>query len=82
MSAPTPQPITDWLEKLGLGQYAQRFAENEITFSIMPDLTDTDKELGAAALGHRRLLLAIAEASRPGSAINLVPSKHWDFKLK
>jgi SAM domain (Sterile alpha motif) len=22
-------PITDWLEKLGLGQYAQRFVENE-----------------------------------------------------
>ena len=63
MSAPTPQPITDWLEKLGLGQYAQQFVENEITFSILPDLTDADlKELGVAALGHRRLLLrAIAE---------------------
>ena len=63
MSAPTPQPITDWLEKLGLGQYAEQFAENEITLSILPDLTDADlKELGVAALGHRRLLLrAIAE---------------------
>ena len=28
------QQIADWLEKLGLGQYAQRFVENEITFSI------------------------------------------------
>jgi class 3 adenylate cyclase len=56
MSAPTP--ITDWLEKLGLGQYAQRFVENEITLSILPDLTDADlKELGVSALGHRRLLL-------------------------
>ena len=63
MSAPTPQQITDWLEKLGLGQYAQRFVENEITHSILPDLTDADlKELGVSALGHRRLLLrAIAE---------------------
>jgi hypothetical protein len=63
MSVPTPQPITDWLEKLGLGQYAQQFVENEITLSIRPDLTDADlKELGIAALGHRRLLLrAIAE---------------------
>ena len=61
MSAPTP--ITDWLEKLGLGQYAQRFLENEIALSILPDLTDADlKELGVSALGHRRLLLrAIAE---------------------
>jgi SAM domain (Sterile alpha motif) len=24
------QQIADWLEKLGLGQYAQRFAENDI----------------------------------------------------
>jgi class 3 adenylate cyclase len=63
VSAPTPQQITDWLEKLGLGQYAQQFVENEITHSILPDLTDADlKELGVSALGHRRLLLrAIAE---------------------
>ena len=63
MSTPTPQPIADWLEKLGLGQYAQRFVENEITLPILPDLTDADlKELGVSALGHRRLLLrAIAE---------------------
>jgi class 3 adenylate cyclase/predicted ATPase len=54
----TPTLITDWLEKLGLGQYAQRFVENEITLSILPDLTDADlKELGVFALGHRRLLL-------------------------
>ena len=27
------QQVADWLEKLGLGQYAQRFAENDISFS-------------------------------------------------
>ena len=60
--APTLQPIADWLEKLGLGQYAQRFAENDISFSILSDLTDQDlKEIGVS-LGHRRQLLrAIAE---------------------
>ena len=57
------QQIADWLHKLGLGQYAQRFAENDINFAILPHLTDQDlKELGVASLGHRRqLLLAIAE---------------------
>jgi class 3 adenylate cyclase len=57
------QQIADWLEKLGLGQYAQRFAENDISFVILPDLTDRDLEkIGVASLGHRRLLLrAIAE---------------------
>jgi hypothetical protein len=57
------QRVSDSLEKLGPGQYAQRFAENEINFGILPHLTDQDlKELGVASLGHRRqLLLAIAE---------------------
>ena len=46
------QQIADWLQKLGLGQYAQRFAENDINFAILPDLTDQDlKELGVASLG-------------------------------
>jgi class 3 adenylate cyclase/predicted ATPase len=57
------QQVADWLQKLGLGQYAQRFAENDIILSILPDLTDQDlKELGVASLGHRRQLLrAIVE---------------------
>jgi class 3 adenylate cyclase len=57
------QQVTDWLGKLGLGQYAQRFAENDISFVILPDLSDQDLEkIGVASLGHRRLLLrAIAE---------------------
>ena len=57
------QQVADWLEKLGLGQYAQRFAENHINFSILPDLTDQDLEkIGVSSLGHRRQLLrAIAE---------------------
>jgi hypothetical protein len=52
------QEIADWLDKLGLGQYAQRFAENDISFFILPDLSDQDLEkIGVASLGHRRLLL-------------------------
>jgi class 3 adenylate cyclase/predicted ATPase len=56
------QRVSDWLEKLGLVQYAQRFAENDISFSVLPDLTDQHlKELGVS-LGHRlQLLRAIAE---------------------
>jgi SAM domain (Sterile alpha motif) len=47
VSAPTPQPIADWLEKLGLGQHAQRFAENEIDVSVLRHLTDQDlKDIG------------------------------------
>ena len=55
--------ITEWLEKLGMSEYAQRFAENDIEFAILRDLTDQDLEkIGVASLGHRRKLLrAIAD---------------------
>ena len=57
------QQIADWLQKLGLGQYAHRFAENDIDLDVLADLTDQDLEkIGVASLGHRRRLLrAIAE---------------------
>jgi class 3 adenylate cyclase len=52
------QQIADWLEKLGLSEYAQRFAENDIDWSVLRYLTDQDlKELGVS-LGHRRKMLA------------------------
>jgi class 3 adenylate cyclase len=61
------QQVADWLQKLGLGQYAQCFAENEIDVSLLGDLTDQDLEkIGVAPLGHRRKLLrAIAELTTP-----------------
>jgi class 3 adenylate cyclase len=62
------QQVTDWLEKLGLGQYAQRFAENDISFSVLPDLTDQHlKEIGVS-LGHLlQLLRAITELASRGN---------------
>jgi class 3 adenylate cyclase len=56
------QQIADWLKKLGMSEYAQRFADNDIDISVLPHLTDRDlKELGLS-LGHRRrLLAAVAE---------------------
>jgi hypothetical protein len=63
------QQIADWLEKLGMSEYAQRFADNDIDFSILGDLTDQHlKDLGVASLGHRlKILRAIAELDPPGS---------------
>src|SRR5258705_7303218 len=65
------QQIADWLNTLGLGQYAQRFAVNDIDPSILRDLTDHDLETIGVSLGHRRKILrAIAELdeARPRSA--------------
>jgi class 3 adenylate cyclase len=52
------QEIANWLEMLGMSEYAQRFAENDIDFTILSDLTDQDLEkIGVVSLGHRRKLL-------------------------
>jgi hypothetical protein len=54
------QQIADWLKTLGMSEYAERFAENRIDFSILRDLTDQDlKDIGVV-LG-RKMLRAIAE---------------------
>ncbi|HEX3416726.1 MAG TPA: hypothetical protein VHT21_10030 [Stellaceae bacterium] len=55
--------IGGWLRGLGLERYQQAFRENEIDLRVVPELTADDlKELGVAAIGHRRLLLkAIAD---------------------
>jgi SAM domain (Sterile alpha motif) len=48
------QQIAHWLEKLGMSEYTERFAENRIDFSVLRDLTDQDlKDLGVV-LGDRR----------------------------
>ncbi len=54
--------IREWLEVLGLDQYAQAFAENDIDFRALPHIDQDDlKELGVS-LGHRKVILAAIEA--------------------
>src|ERR1700735_2102246 len=56
------QQIADCLEKLGMSEYADRFAENRIDFSVLPDLTEQDLEKLGVLLGDRRKMLrAIAK---------------------
>ena len=63
--------VKEWLASLGLSEYADRFAEHQIDFSILRDLTDRDlkEELGVVSLGdRRRLLRAIAHLAEAASA--------------
>jgi hypothetical protein len=56
------QQIGDWLEKLGMSEYAQRFAENRIDFTVLPELTDQHlKDLGVALGDRLKMLRAIRE---------------------
>ena len=63
------QQIADWLEKLGMSEYAQRFAENGISLAALRHLTDQDlKDIGVL-LGHRRIMLAAIQGlERPTEA--------------
>ena len=70
------QQMADWLKKLGMSEYTERFAEDDIDFSVLRQLTDQDlKELGLS-LGHRRkLLAAIAELSGGAATPAQLPSE-------
>jgi hypothetical protein len=44
--------VTEWLKGLGLGQYAEPFARNEISWEVLADLNEEDLlKLGVLALG-------------------------------
>jgi hypothetical protein len=64
--------IEAWLQGLGLERYMSAFPDNEIDWEVLPKLTSEDlREIGIAAIGHRRKLLdAIAAlcASTPTAA--------------
>ena len=58
--------IREWLSLHGLSEYADRFAENRIDLSVLPDLTDEDlKEIGVFLGDRRRILRLIAEFAKP-----------------
>jgi class 3 adenylate cyclase/predicted ATPase len=65
--------VAAWLQSLGLERYLPAFRDNEIDWEVLPKLTSEDlREIGVAAIGHRRKLLdAIAAlgAETPTAAL-------------
>jgi class 3 adenylate cyclase/predicted ATPase len=74
------QQIADWLEKIGMAEYAERFAENDIDMAVLPDLTDQHlKDLGVS-LGHRlKMRRAIRDLSNVSAAVT-APSALLDIQ--
>jgi class 3 adenylate cyclase len=68
--------IGGWLRELGLGQYEAVFRDNAVDGAILPKLTADDlKEIGVAAVGHRRRLLdAIAALGLSGDGSEASPA--------
>jgi SAM domain (Sterile alpha motif) len=71
------QQIADWLKRLGISEYAQRFVENRIALSVLPDLTDQDLEKLGVLLGDRRKMLrAIRDLGNVSVAV-AAPWRRW-----
>jgi class 3 adenylate cyclase/predicted ATPase len=54
--------IASWLERLGLDEYAELFAENDIDFEVLPHLQEPHLESLPISLGHRIKLLQAIKA--------------------
>ena len=73
MARPTTD-LAEWLGRHGLGQYTQTFAENNIEYSVLSDLTEDDLEKLGVSLGHRKILL------RAINAISLLQHREAEFR--
>jgi hypothetical protein len=62
-------PIDQWLKSIGLSEYTNLFAANDIDVDILADLTAADLEELGISLGHRKKLLkaiaALGDQARP-----------------
>ena len=71
--------MSSWLRSLGLEQYEAAFRENSIDEKVLTRLTADDlKELGIAAVGHRRTLLDAIAALRASAELRPETETHAD----
>jgi SAM domain (Sterile alpha motif) len=76
------QRISDWLDELGMSEYAELFDKHGIDMSVLPRLTDPALEELGVLLEHRRKIFAALSAlprqvSRPAISI-LLPGMFED----
>jgi hypothetical protein len=65
--------LRDWLEAIGLGQYADAFAANDIDTDLLPRLDDRLlKDIGVSSAGHR---LRLRDAIENGSPRRQTPAR-------
>jgi hypothetical protein len=90
MGVAAMQQIEDWLKKLGMSEYAQRFVENRIDLSVLPELTDQDLEKLGVLLGDRRKILrairdlgnASTAAAAPSAPVATEPTRRDDAERR
>jgi predicted ATPase/class 3 adenylate cyclase len=80
--------VTRWLERNGLGKYAQVFAENEIEFEVLGRLNDDDLREMGLPVGPRKkfqaAIEALAQPDRSGEATppSLEPARAGDAERR
>ena len=69
------EQIVDWLKKLGMSEYAERFVENKIDISVLPDLTEQHlKDLGVALGDRLKMLRAVRDLGNASPAVTATPA--------
>ena len=70
-----PEDVTMWLEKLGLGQYAGVFVDNDIERNHLPDLDHVVLQaIGVKSAGNRMTILKAAAAIDPATPTDSITS--------
>ena len=62
------QQVADWLKALGMSEYAERFAENDIDVEVLSELTDKDFDRLGVSIGHRRKIMRAIREFAPAAA--------------
>jgi predicted ATPase/class 3 adenylate cyclase len=84
------QQIADWLKKLGMSEYTDRFIENRIDLSVLQELTDQDlKDLGVVLGDRRKMLRAIRDlgsasvpVTSPSAPVATEPTRQDDAERR
>jgi predicted ATPase/class 3 adenylate cyclase len=67
--------ISDWLRSLGLTEYEERFAKEDVDFDLLGDLTDHDFDRLGVSVGHRRRMLRAIRQPSPTDAGGPQPAR-------
>src|SRR5215813_5308835 len=80
------QQMSDWLNQHGMSEYAERFVENRIDFSVLPDLTEQHlKDLGIALGDRLKMLRAIRDLGAlrlPSTPVESKPTRRDDAERR
>ncbi len=61
--------VTNWLEQLGLGQYATAFAKNDVDWELLPELDqETLIHIGVTSAGHRLRIIKAARSTQASAS--------------